>query len=177
MDYIRGLGDQPAGCFLCHNWAKTADGDDAANFVLWRTESSMAMLNRFPYNNGHLLIAPARHVGGLEQLDEAELLDLFSLARDAQQVLGAAIGAQGFNLGANFGRCAGAGLPDHLHLHIVPRWPGDVNYMTVLDDVRVVPQSLATTYAELLAKAAELGLPKKCDAGTPGRRDAGTSRP
>ena len=159
MDYIRTVDDHPGECFLCRHWL---DADnDAANFVLWRTQRSVAMLNRFPYNNGHLLIAPARHVGGMDQLDEAELLDLFSLARDAQQVLGAAVNAQGFNLGANFGRCAGAGLPDHLHLHIVPRWPGDVNYMTVLDDVRVMPQSLAATYAAMQAKAAELGLPKR----------------
>ncbi|MDD4890935.1 MAG: HIT domain-containing protein [Phycisphaerae bacterium] len=158
LDYIRELDTHRNGCFLCDYWADPAS--DEKNLVLWRTERSLVVLNRFPYTNGHLLIAPARHVGQLHGLNDAELHELLALARDAQLTLAAAFNAQGFNTGANFGHCAGAGLPDHLHFHVVPRWGGDTNYMAVLDDVRVIPQSLAAAYEQLKETGKKLGLPK-----------------
>ena len=106
-----------------------------------------------------MLVAPLAHVGRLEDLPDAVLLESLQRTRDAQRVLQASLGAQGFNIGLNLGRCAGAGLPDHLHLHVVPRWSGDVNFMAVLGDVKVIPEALATVRRLFLAKAAELGLP------------------
>lgn len=157
MDYIRRLDAHQPGCFLCDDWAQP--DRDAENLVLWRTERAMVLLNRYPYSNGHLLIAPARHIGQLESAEPAELADLMTLIRDSQRVLAAAFHAQGFNTGANFGRCAGAGVPDHLHFHVVPRWAGDTNFMSVLGDVRVIPQSLSDAYAKLRDQAQRLGLP------------------
>lgn len=101
------------------------------------------ILNRFPYNNGHLLIAPVRHIADLSQASSEELLEIISLVRESQKVLSLAIKPHGFNVGMNFGRCAGAGLPDHLHIHVVPRWDGDTNFMSVCSDTKVISQSLA----------------------------------
>jgi len=165
MEYIDRLGDRnrPDGCFLCDYWADPAA--DARNLVLWRTAECMVLLNRFPYSNGHLLIAPAVHVASLEQLESSQMAEMMALARDAQTLLSRTVGAEGFNLGANFGRCAGAGLPDHLHLHLVPRWSGDTNYMAVVGDVRVIPQALDASYAQLRAAAEQMSLPR--EAGRP----------
>jgi ATP adenylyltransferase len=116
--------------------------DDDENLVLWRIDKNIVILNRFPYNNGHLLIAPLRHIGGLEQATNDELLEMIKLVRESQKALTAAIKPHGFNIGMNFGRCAGAGLPDHLHIHIVPRWDGDTNFMSVCSDTKVISQSL-----------------------------------
>ena len=101
------------------------------------------ILNRFPYNNGHLLIAPARHIASLDKASSEELLEMISLVRESQKVLSLAIKPHGFNIGMNFGRCGGAGLPDHLHIHVVPRWDGDTNFMSVCGDTKVISQSLA----------------------------------
>ena len=129
-------------------------GDDDKNLVLWRTEKSIVILNRFPYNNGHLLIAPARHFSDLDQADEEELLDLLKLVRESQKALSLAIKPHGFNVGMNFGRCAGAGLPGHLHIHVVPRWDGDTNFINVCSDTDVISQSL-TDLLELLKQASK----------------------
>jgi ATP adenylyltransferase len=157
MEYIRGLDCRGPGCFLCAYWARPAD--DQANLVLWRSANCMAVLNRFPYNSGHVLIAPAAHVGGLEQLSDEQMLEMMRLTRDAQRVIAEAFKAQGFNVGANFGHCAGAGLPDHLHLHVVPRWAGDTNYMSVVGDVRVVPEALDAAYRQLRETGLRMALP------------------
>ncbi len=142
IKYIQGLSEKPPGsdCFICHN-AQTPQ-DDNKNLLLWRTDKNIVMLNRFPYNNGHLLIAPIRHIGGLEQATNDELLEMIKLVRESQKALSLAIKPHGFNIGMNFGRCAGAGLPDHLHIHIVPRWDGDTNFMSVCSDTKVISQSL-----------------------------------
>jgi len=129
-------------------------GDDDKNLVLWRTQKSIVILNRFPYNNGHLLIAPARHFSDLDQADEEELLDLLKLVRESQKALSLAIKPHGFNVGMNFGRCAGAGLPGHLHIHVVPRWNGDTNFINVCSDTDVISQSL-TDLLELLKQASK----------------------
>ncbi len=156
MEYIAGLGER-GGCFLCQALADPSA--DERNHVLWRTSRSLTLLNLFPYNSGHVLVAPAAHVGEPEDLPDEVLLELLQRARDAKRVLGAALGAQGFNIGINLGRCAGAGLPEHVHIHVVPRWNGDVNFMAVLGDVKVIPQSLAAVRRVFLAQAAQLGLP------------------
>lgn len=143
IKYIQGLSESPpkAGCFICRGLQKPQDDDQ--NLVLWRTAKSIVILNRFPYNNGHLLIAPARHIPDLDQATGDELLEMIELVRESQKVLSLAIKPHGFNVGMNFGRCAGAGLPDHLHVHVVPRWDGDTNFMSVCGDTKVISQSLA----------------------------------
>jgi ATP adenylyltransferase len=156
MEYITGLGTPGNGCFLCHAIANPQD--DEKNHVLWRGSDTLALLNLFPYNSGHVLVAPTAHVGQPENLPDEVLLSLMQRTRDVKRVLEAALGAQGFNIGLNLGRCAGAGLPEHLHVHVVPRWNGDVNFMAVLSDVKVIPQSLAAVRRLFLSKAAELGL-------------------
>ncbi|MBN1125919.1 MAG: HIT domain-containing protein [Sedimentisphaerales bacterium] len=146
MEYIRGLTEE-TDCFLC-DYISSPD-KDTENLVLWRTERNIVVFNRFPYNNGHLLIAPRRHIGELDQAEPPELLEFMLLTRDCQQVLKQAVHPHGFNVGINFGRCAGAGLPEHLHLHIVPRWNGDTNYMAVCAQTEVISQSLSELYQRL----------------------------
>ncbi len=158
MEYIRTLADDAPACFLCH-YRDHAEAD-AKNHVLWRGPRTIVALNRFPYSNGHLMVAPLRHGASLEDLADDELLELLHRVRDAKLVLAHAVNAQGFNVGFNLGHCAGAGLPDHLHCHVVPRWAGDVNYMAVLADVKVVPEALTRTAERLRASAAKLGLPR-----------------
>jgi len=161
IEYIQGLTKDPTqtkdGCFICENLQNPQD--DAKNLVLWRTGGNIVLLNRFPYNNGHLLIAPARHVADFAETSEEEMLELVQLVREAQRALSIAISPHGFNVGLNFGRCAGAGLPGHMHIHVVPRWNGDTNFMSVCSDTKVVSQSLADLLAELRKASAEYGLP------------------
>ena len=127
------------GCFLCEALKGPAE---AKRLLLHVGETCFCMLNKFPYNNGHLLIAPKRHKGRLDQLTETEGLELLQMAGRMQKILKEALRPHGFNMGFNFGQVSGAGLPGHLHLHIVPRWRGDTNFMPVLADVKVMPQSL-----------------------------------
>lgn len=153
MAYIRGL-DKPAGgasaCFLCDAAASTTDADRRSRLVLWVTSHTVVMLNAFPYTNGHLLIAPRAHKPDLEDLSEAEHLDLQVQTTRAVALLKLAISPQGFNIGINLGRCAGAGIPGHIHQHAVPRWGGDTNFMSVVGEVRVVPEALSQMYEELM---------------------------
>jgi ATP adenylyltransferase len=151
IKYIQGLGDV-SDCFICHNLQNPQDDDE--NLVLWRTGSCIVILNRFPYNNGHLLIAPARHIPDLSQATDQELLEMTKLIRESQKALSLAIKPHGFNVGMNFGRCGGAGLPEHLHIHLVPRWDGDTNFMSVCSDTKVISQSL-TELLELLKKVSK----------------------
>jgi ATP adenylyltransferase len=137
------------GCFLCRGLAAH---DDRAHHIVLRTARSAVVLNRFPYNNGHLLVAPLAHKGRLDELDAAELLDLQETLRRMIGVLDQAMTPDGYNVGLNLGRVAGAGLPGHLHWHIVPRWNGDTNFMPVLADVKVIPQSLDALYDLLVSK-------------------------
>ncbi|HOT72130.1 MAG TPA: HIT domain-containing protein [Anaerohalosphaeraceae bacterium] len=156
MPYIQGL-TQKSPCFLC-DYIRTPH-QDRENLVLWRTPRCLVVLNRFPYNNGHLLIAPLRHIAALKEADEAEMLEMLKLVREAQKALTLAVQPHGFNVGMNFGRCAGAGLPEHLHVHIVPRWEGDTNFMSVCSDTKVISQSLAELYDQLSRLSQEHHLP------------------
>lgn len=157
IKYIQGLSKE-GGCFLCDVLATPEK--DVENHVLWRTEHAFVVFNKFPYNNGHLLIAPVRHIPDLEQASEVELLALMRLVRDCQQALAATIYPHGFNVGMNFGRCAGAGLPEHLHIHVVPRWNGDTNSMHVCSDTNVISQGLDELYQQLVAAGRNANLPK-----------------
>lgn len=146
IGYVQGI-DQDKKCFICHYQQNPQN--DTENLVLWRTGSSIVILNRFPYNNGHLLIAPVRHIAELAQASDPELLDMTRLIREAQKALSLTIKPHGFNVGMNFGRCAGAGLPGHLHIHIVPRWDGDTNFMSACSRTKVISQSLAELLEQL----------------------------
>ena len=157
MEYIANLHPAVADeCFLCR--AVAHPQDDEANHVLWRSGQTVALLNLFPYNSGHALVAPTAHVRSLEDLPDNVLHELMGRTRDVKRVLEAALNAQGFNIGINLGRCAGAGLPDHVHVHVVPRWGGDTNFMAILGNAKVIPQSLQAVRRLFLEKATELGL-------------------
>ena len=158
IDYIRTL-DKPDGaaCFLCDAVASSTDQEQLrARLVLWTTDHCIVLINRFPYTNGHLLIAPRAHKADFEQLSDAEQLDLQTQTSRAIKLLKRAVSAQGFNIGINIGRCAGAGLPGHVHQHLVPRWAGDTNFISVVGEVRVVPQAMSQLYEELMRCQAEL---------------------
>ena len=157
IPYIKGL-EKREGCFLCYNLAHPEQ--DAENLVMWRAPRSLVVLNRFPYNNGHLLIAPARHIADLGETTDEEMLELTQLIREAQRALSMTIRPHGFNVGLNFGRCAGAGLPEHMHIHVVPRWDGDTNFMNVCSETDVISQSLVDLLAEIRQASAEHGLPR-----------------
>jgi ATP adenylyltransferase len=157
MEYIDALSEPAKGCFLCR-YAQDPP-DDEKNLVLWRGGRCLAMLNRFPYTGGHSMIAPFAHVADLSGLDGSTLLEMMQMLRDTQRILKQAVNAEGFNVGINIGRCAGAGLPGHLHMHIVPRWSGDTNFMSVFGGARVIPQSLESLYKALRQAAEELKLP------------------
>ena len=130
--------------------------DDAAHLVLLRRKNCFLIMNRYPYSVGHLMVVPYRKVRELRDLGENEIAELFSLVVRGQELLRQVMKAQGFNIGINVGECAGAGVPDHLHIHVVPRWTGDTNFMPVLAGTRVLSQSLHDLYEKL--KAAETGL-------------------
>ena len=145
MTYIGGLEDQD-GCFLCRALA----GEPRESLVVWKNDVTFCVLNRFPYNNGHLMITPVRHVGEVEALTPVELSSLMTEGVRAQKLLRRVVHAHGFNWGLNMGRCAGAGLVGHLHLHIVPRWEGDTNFMPIFADVKIIPQALEELYEKLV---------------------------
>ncbi|MCH7701399.1 MAG: HIT domain-containing protein [Planctomycetes bacterium] len=149
MEYIRTLAEEHKddGCFLCRYWQQP--DRDRESRVITRSESCYVVMNRFPYSNGHLLIACGRHCGRFDELTDDEHRQMTSLTRKMILALEETVHAQGFNVGTNLGRCAGAGLPDHLHTHIVPRWSGDTNYMSVVGDVRVINDSLDALYEQL----------------------------
>ncbi len=140
------LGEKETGCFLCQ---KPQANDDAKNHVLIRDRTCFALLNTYPYNVGHLMVASYKHTGEIDELADGEFADMMVLTRRCKQILARAMNPQGFNIGINLGQVAGAGVRDHVHVHIVPRWNGDTNYMPVLADTRVLPQALDEVYALL----------------------------
>jgi ATP adenylyltransferase len=159
MDYIRSLHkDAPGGCFFCEAAAAITDAQRRDRLTLWTTEHMVVLINRYPYTNGHLLIAPKAHKADLDHLTPDEQLDLQVQTTAAVQLLRRAVSAQGFNIGINLGRCAGAGVPGHLHQHVVPRWAGDVNFMGVVGEVQVVPQAMSQLYDGLLRVRAAIEL-------------------
>jgi ATP adenylyltransferase len=144
MDFINA--DRPKGCIFCLFPAEDRDRD---NLVLGRSAHSFAMLNKFPYNNGHLMVIPRRHVAAMSELPEEEFFDLHRLLQKSIEVLRRAYRPEGFNVGMNLGKVAGAGIADHLHYHVVPRWGGDSNFMPVLAETKVMVEHLASSYDRL----------------------------
>ncbi|MGO8971127.1 MAG: HIT family protein [Myxococcaceae bacterium] len=142
-------GEKPEGCIFCRFFGECLSGDDRRNLVLGRTEHSFAVLNRFPYNNGHLMVVPKRHLGDFTQLTEAEMLDLNRLLQTAVRVVQAQYRPEGANLGMNLGADAGAGIVGHVHWHLVPRWRGDTNFMPVLAGTKVMVEHLDQTWEAL----------------------------
>jgi ATP adenylyltransferase len=151
LSYVATAKAPTAGdpCFICKG---LADDDDRAHLIALRTALSVVVLNRFPYNNGHLLIAPRQHKGRLDELTPEELLETMETLRRMVGVLDELMHPNGYNIGLNLGHAAGAGLPGHLHWHIVPRWHGDTNFMPVLADVKVIVQSLDALYDLLVER-------------------------
>ncbi len=148
MEYIQAAHDpdDTAGCLFCD---KPNLGDDRAALILARAERAYVLMNAYPYNPGHLMIAPFRHTAELDGLDEGELADIDALLQRSVRALGESSGPDGFNVGMNLGRVAGAGVADHLHWHVVPRWNGDTNFMPVVGETRVLPELLEDTYDKL----------------------------
>jgi len=154
MEYI--LSDQKAGaCIFCPGDNRDTDG---SRLILYVGDLSMVIMNRFPYINGHLLAAPVRHVKGLELLSPEERLDLLTTVTRSVEILKKVMTPEGFNVGLNLGKVAGAGVEDHMHFHIVPRWNGDNNYMTVFGEVRVIPEHIEETYLRLLPHFKEINM-------------------
>ncbi|HUX67375.1 MAG TPA: HIT domain-containing protein [Terriglobales bacterium] len=164
MDYLfspwryRYLAErgEPGGCVLC---AQLASGDDDASLVVHRGALAAVMLNRYPYTSGHVMILPYAHAATLAACGAAARSEMIELAAQAEAILTAEYRAQGLNLGMNLGEAAGAGIAGHLHLHVVPRWSGDANFMTVVGETRVLPEELSATYARL-RRAFALSLPR-----------------
>ena len=144
LDYIT-QADEQQGCVFCD----APEGSDEERLVVHRGERAFALLNKFPYSSGHLMVASYRHVGELSGLTDEEALEVHRLAVQSLAALGEVYGPDGFNLGWNLGRVAGAGVVDHVHLHVVPRWAGDTNFMPVLADVKVLPEHLSETRRRL----------------------------
>lgn len=148
--YVESSVTPAAGeCVFCSILGSAASDED--RHVVWSDESTAAMLNAYPYASGHLLVMPIRHVRSLDELTDTEAGGLWRSVHAAVEALTAAYGPDGFNLGANLGRTAGAGIPEHLHIHVVPRWLGDTNFMTSTADVRVLPEALGATWQRVRA--------------------------
>ncbi len=156
MAYLRSAKPADAACVFC---VAAASADDREHLVLHRNATCYLICNRYPYNNGHLMVVPYRHVGDLTDLTEEELHNLIQVARYGVILLRKAFQPHAFNLGMNLGVAAGAGITDHVHMHIVPRWNGDTNYMSVVARTRVISELLTTTYDQLATAAAEEPFP------------------
>jgi ATP adenylyltransferase len=146
MEYINSANEK-GGCIFCQGDNRS---QDEKRLILFIGNLSIVLMNRFPYINGHLLIAPLRHVSTLDALSPEEKLDLINMVERSIGVLKQAMNPEGFNVGLNLGKIAGAGVEDHIHFHVVPRWIGDNNYMTVFGEVRVIPEHIQATYQKLL---------------------------
>jgi ATP adenylyltransferase len=144
LAYVSGAGDAD-GCVFCN----ALTDDDAAPLIVFRGATCFVILNLFPYNNAHLMVVPNRHVATLADATEEELIELITLARTAEAAIGTTYSPHGMNLGINLGKPAGAGVPGHLHMHVVPRWNGDTNFMTVIGHTRVLPEELPQTAEKL----------------------------
>jgi ATP adenylyltransferase len=145
LEYIKSA-DEDTGCLFC---AAAVEDDDEAKLVVHRGTRVLVLLNKFPYASGHLMVAPVRHVGDFGELDDEETVEIHRLASSGIGALAQMYQPQGYNLGWNLGRVAGAGIVDHVHLHVVPRWAGDTNFMPVLADVKVLPEHLVETRRRL----------------------------
>jgi len=139
-------GKKKKGCIFC---IAKGSKDDRKHFVLKRSNSSFAIMNIYPYNNGHIMVAPNRHKNSTKRLNKAELADLMLLTNEIIDALDKSLKPEGYNIGMNIGKAAGAGFPGHVHLHLIPRWAGDANFMTVCNDTRIVSDSLVSLYRRL----------------------------
>ncbi|MDR0622201.1 MAG: HIT domain-containing protein [Deltaproteobacteria bacterium] len=148
MDYILGKDPRPEGCVFC--LPKDHLGPLPERLVLYSDRQALIIMNRYPYNNAHLMVAPRRHLGTLLEATPEERLAMVNLAAWATEVLDGAQKPDGYNMGINQGQVAGAGITDHLHLHVTPRYNGDTNYMTVIGETRVIPEHIVATYEKLL---------------------------
>jgi ATP adenylyltransferase len=148
MQYIESAkaSEEPERCIFCE---KPAEGNDEATYVLARAGRAFAILNAFPYNPGHLMVAPFRHEGDFVALEADEVGDCDVLLQRSIKAMRQSLNPDGFNVGMNLGRVAGAGIPGHVHWHVVPRWNGDTNYMSIVGETRVLPELLAETYSKL----------------------------
>lgn len=146
MEYIRSAAEEAPGCIFCD---LPAAGDDRKAMILARSELAFVVLNKYPYNPGHVMVAPFRHVGDIALVRDEELTDTARLVRESVRAIREAWEPGGFNVGMNLGRVAGAGIPDHVHWHVVPRWDGDTNFMPVVGQTKVLPELLEETYAQL----------------------------
>ena len=144
LEYIKQADEQP-GCIFCD----AAAGDDEERLVVHRGERAFALLNKFPYSSGHLMVAPYEHIAGLQDLPAETVAEMMELAQRAMRRLGEVYDPQGYNVGFNQGRAAGAGVEHHIHLHVVPRWGGDTNFMPVIADTKVMPQTLEQSFDAL----------------------------
>jgi len=144
LEYIK-LAHEDQGCVFC----RAVEGDDEERLVVRRGSHAIVLLNKYPYSSGHFMVAPTRHVGEYGDLDEEEVLELHRLAAAGMGALAETFAPQGYNVGWNLGRIAGAGVVDHVHLHVVPRWAGDTNFMPVLADTKVLPEHLQETRRKL----------------------------
>jgi len=151
IEYIRSPKHE--GCIFCDF---PRENRDEERLILYRGEHSFVIMNNYPYNPGHVMVAPYRHVANWEELTEEELLEIMKLSQMMIRVLKRVMSPHGFNMGVNLGRVAGAGIEDHVHLHIVPRWNGDTNFMPVIADTKVIPESLEEAYRELKAAIEEM---------------------
>lgn len=147
IEYIQRAPE--SGCILCQ---KPREVNDEANLILYRGQHNFIILNAFPYNPGHLMVAPYRHTANLQDLKDEETKELFDLIKKGLELLEEAMEPMGFNVGLNLGKVAGAGIAEHIHTHIVPRWQGDTNFMPVLSDTKVLSEALISTYRRLKAK-------------------------
>jgi ATP adenylyltransferase len=148
MEFIEGK-KKPEGCIFCVFPAQSGPEADRENLIVARSAHSFAILNRYPYNNGHLMVVPRRHTAAFSSFTEPEWVDLHQLLRESVEVVKTGYSPAGFNLGMNLGQVAGAGIADHLHYHIVPRWGGDTNFMPVLSDTKVMVEHLGSSYEKL----------------------------
>jgi len=147
MEYIRSK--KPKGCILC---GKPEETDDTGNYILYRGKKNFVILNAYPYNPGHVMVAPYRHLASLEDFSDEELHEHYTIVSRVVKVLREVVNPAGFNLGVNIGKVAGTGIEDHVHTHIVPRWLGDTNFMPVAGEMRVISEGLAATYQQLTGK-------------------------
>jgi len=146
--------EHPSGCVFC---AAANGSDDKESLIVYRASHNFVILNRFPYTNGHVMVVPYQHVSRLEDLDEPALVEMIQLARECEKQLRSIYRPDGLNIGMNLGQSAGAGIADHIHMHILPRWAGDTNFMSVVGETRVLPEELTVTWEKLSASWSRSG--------------------
>ncbi len=147
LQYVTDQAPKKEGCFFCNAFKDVGNEED--HLLLYRANKAFVMLNRFPYNGGHIMVAPARHYGDFEDASNDEIQEIWELVALSKAVVKRGMQAEGVNIGVNQGKCAGAGVLDHLHVHLVPRWEGDVNFMPVMADIKVMPQALVECHKVL----------------------------